>query len=424
VIELDSLRGLAALAVVIFHTNSSWLPFGWAAVDLFFVLSGYLITAIILSHGDSPGFLGRFYLRRGLRTWPVYYLVIAGICLASPLLKRPCLWSSLPFTLTYTQGLGRIWSTANEPFSRYLAHTWSLAIEEQFYLFWPALVLLVGRRGLLPIGLLCAGGSVIARNQGIWWDLCSRCDGLVLGGLLAAVRLDRGVLALSHRVRWRFSIVLRLSAAGALLYLVALAAGLGVHPDLLLPSHPASTILALSVLWLGLIHCVLQRSGSCTFWYLRLPQLVWLGQISYGLYLYHFPVLAILLDAARGLGCAGKIYPLKLLSIPLSMALAQLSWRFVEGPLLALKTRFAYHSSITALRCGQSASANRPPQELWEPMSQRALKVGPGPPEGPAENQPVAEVAPPAMKREETPGHHACLLSERGNQIGLCGDSA
>ncbi|MGC8644256.1 MAG: acyltransferase family protein, partial [Isosphaeraceae bacterium] len=125
VVELDSLRGLAALAVVIFHTNSSWLPFGWAAVDLFFVLSGFLITSIILRHGGSPGFLRGFYVRRGLRTWPIYYLLIAFFCIVSPLLSRPCLWSSLPFAVTYTQGLARVWPAAAVPFSRYLAHTWS-----------------------------------------------------------------------------------------------------------------------------------------------------------------------------------------------------------------------------------------------------------------------------------------------------------
>src|SRR5262249_4984586 len=70
VAELDSLRGFAALAVIVFHANPQWIPFGWAAVDLFFVLSGYLITSIILANGGASGFLRNFYIRRGLRTWP------------------------------------------------------------------------------------------------------------------------------------------------------------------------------------------------------------------------------------------------------------------------------------------------------------------------------------------------------------------
>src|ERR1022692_2310156 len=86
--ELDSLRGLAALAVIIFHAKEAWLPFGWAAVDLFFVLSGYLITSIILRQGGTPGFLRNFYIRRGLRTWPIYYLLIAVVIVLSPEIGR------------------------------------------------------------------------------------------------------------------------------------------------------------------------------------------------------------------------------------------------------------------------------------------------------------------------------------------------
>jgi len=90
VAELDSLRGAAALAVMIFHVKPGWLPFGWAAVDLFFVLSGYLITSIILRQGQTPGFLRNFYIRRGLRTWPIYHIAIAVIIILSPILLRPC----------------------------------------------------------------------------------------------------------------------------------------------------------------------------------------------------------------------------------------------------------------------------------------------------------------------------------------------
>ena len=78
---------------------------GWAAVDLFFVLSGYLITSIIMRDGDSPGFLRTFYTRRGLRTWPIYYLIIAVVIALSPVLRRPAHWPGLPYLLTYTQGL-------------------------------------------------------------------------------------------------------------------------------------------------------------------------------------------------------------------------------------------------------------------------------------------------------------------------------
>src|SRR5947209_20588091 len=77
--ELDALRGIAAVVIVIFHSNTRRMPWGWAAVDLFFVLSGFLITGIVLRHGGTRGFLGRFYARRALRIFPVYYLVILAL---------------------------------------------------------------------------------------------------------------------------------------------------------------------------------------------------------------------------------------------------------------------------------------------------------------------------------------------------------
>ena len=84
--ELDGLRGLAALGIVLYHSNPKRLPAGWAAVDLFFVLSGFLITSIILRHGREAGFLRNFYLRRGLRIWPIYYPDDRGVRGSEPVL--------------------------------------------------------------------------------------------------------------------------------------------------------------------------------------------------------------------------------------------------------------------------------------------------------------------------------------------------
>src|SRR5262245_25669872 len=107
--ELDALRGLAALAIVVYHFALSWFPIGWAFVDLFFVLSGYLITSIILEHRQSPRFLPRFYLRRGLRIWPIYYLCLLLLLVFGPSLPRPTDWGALPAHLTYTQNVERYW---------------------------------------------------------------------------------------------------------------------------------------------------------------------------------------------------------------------------------------------------------------------------------------------------------------------------
>ena len=143
--ELDALRGIAAVVIVIFHSNVRRFPWGWAAVDLFFVLSGFLITGIVLRHGGSRGFLSRFYIRRALRIFPAYYLVVLGLVVFRNMLPRPVDPRGLIYELTYTQFLPYYWFAEAPRYSPYLGHTWTLAIEEQFYLVWPALILLAGR---------------------------------------------------------------------------------------------------------------------------------------------------------------------------------------------------------------------------------------------------------------------------------------
>ncbi|MBV8385020.1 MAG: acyltransferase, partial [Planctomycetaceae bacterium] len=334
--ELDALRGLAALAVVIFHANPAWLPMGWAAVDLFFVLSGYLITSIILRDGDSPGFLRTFYIRRGLRTWPIYYLIIAVVIALSPVLHRPAHWPGLPYLLTYTQGLSRAWSGSATLFSTYLGHTWTLAIEEQFYLLWPALVLAAGRRRLALLALACAAGSAWARGHGFAMEtLLARSDGLALGGWLAAIRHTSGTPA-----RWTKGVRVALGMLGVLaLGTLAARQGLGSRG---LGRSPGLTVLAFNLAWLGTLDFVLTHSGHLALRPLRWPPLRQLGQVSYGLYLYHLPILLIAVDIGRGLGLPGKLYGLKVLAALACVPVAALSWRFIERPLLDRKDRFAY----------------------------------------------------------------------------------
>lgn len=341
VAELDSLRGFAAIAVMIFHTKPGWLPFGWAAVDLFFVLSGYLITSIILRHGGAPRFLVNFYTRRGLRTWPIYYLAIGVMIVLSPVLHRSCNWSQLPTALLYCQGLTRLWGGSTSPFSPYLLNTWSLAIEEQFYLIWPALILAVGHRRVAVLAILCAGGSILARSQGIWWDSLTRSDGLALGSLLAALRFHAckpDLPAWRHRFAFR---AIRLAGLAALAILCILGHSSGLKPESLLSGHPMLALLAVNLVWLGVLDLVVANAGRRSLRFLRLRAVQSLGTISYGLYLYHYPIHLLLLDLARRFGVS-RVMPLRLVAILLTFALAAASWRHIERPLLALKRRWSY----------------------------------------------------------------------------------
>lgn len=338
--ELDGLRGLAALGIVLYHSNPKRLPAGWAAVDLFFVLSGFLITSIILRHGREAGFLRNFYMRRGLRIWPIYFLTIGAFVLLNPFLPSPCNWKALPFDLTYTQTMPLYWSAKMQIFSRYLRHTWTLAVEEQFYLIWPVLVLLVGRRGVIPLSLATVAGAVLARSQGLsLMLLASRADGLAMGGLLAAL--------LQHAPAGEREMKRRLGGLGVCVLtgvagLVALGTTVGLRLPQGPPPWPALSILAFNLTWFGVVGVAAVGTGQGWISVLRWPRLRWLGQVSYGLYLYHLPIMILSGDIARGFGLRGQPFWREGPTLALCFVAAALSWRYVEEPILRLKSRFEY----------------------------------------------------------------------------------
>ena len=144
-----------------------------------------LITTIVLQHKLSWQFLKSFYLRRGLRIWPIYYLLILLLTLAG-LGKL----DALAYYLTYTQQTTHYWGLETPKWIP-MQHAWTLALEEQFYLFWPALVLLAGRRRVGALALAIAVISIEASYASYnWWTLLGRCDGFALGGFLAVIMAE------------------------------------------------------------------------------------------------------------------------------------------------------------------------------------------------------------------------------------------
>jgi peptidoglycan/LPS O-acetylase OafA/YrhL len=338
--ELDALRGLAAVAILAFHLKPSAFAPGWTGVDLFFVLSGYLITGIILEHGESKGFLMAFYARRGLRIWPIYYLTLFVLVAVNPYLPKPDSLAALPNFLTYTQNIQLFWK-GTAPIWPQFGHTWTLALEEQFYLIWPALLLLAGRRRVVAVCLATIALGYMARDGG-WFSydrysqdiLIGRCDGFALGGLLAA--LLRG--GSSRRVR--------LGIAGAFLGAVGyfawgiLAAGSATRfLGLPTPPDPAGTILAVGVLYFGLVGLVVIGAGSSWLAPLRLRPLRYLGQISYGLYLYHYPTFWAI-DGFRFV--YDQSWTIRAVKLAATLVIAVISWHLIESPILRLKERFRY----------------------------------------------------------------------------------
>jgi len=334
--ELDGVRGLAALAIVLFHAQPDWLPLGWAAVDLFFVLSGFLITSIVLKHGHSPGFLRQFYLRRGLRIWPIYYLTLLCFIVFRHHLPVRCEWSGLWYYVTYTQDIPLYWSSQAPRFHGFLNHTWTLAIEEQFYLIWPMVVRICGVRRVPFLVIGCAGLSVMARIFG--WPaslLLTRTDGLVLGGLLAAL-LHCGVLTRS-RAGWLFGILVAIGVCGV----AAMASALDLTcKDL---SVSGGGLLGINIALTGLIGITLIGSGSAWLAPLRWGPLLYLGKISYGLYLFHYVILMVSAGQLR-MWAPWAMPPGRLLvTVLICFLAASLSYVLIEEPMLRLKKRFEYN---------------------------------------------------------------------------------
>ncbi len=335
--ELDGVRGLAAVVILLYHLRPGGaVPMGWAAVDLFFVLSGYLITSIILKHLDSPGFLRAFYIRRGLRIWPPYLLAIAALVLVDASLGDRLPLNYLPSLLTFTQGLP--WLAGPHTASpAYFGHCWTLAIEEQFYLLWPALLLIFGRRGVWPL----AGGfialSLAMRGMGASpFVLVARCDGFACGALVASLLRDQARLGLSTRT---LRTGLGLSALAMFVYTSAKLYG----PRYGWIEPPGSALLGLNVLFASLVGLLVLGGGAAWTAWLRSRPLVYLGQISYGLYLYHALVFFLVFTAAQGLGF-GPSMGRDAVALGLTWVVATISWRHLELPLLSLKDRYPYNA--------------------------------------------------------------------------------
>jgi len=349
--ELDSIRGLAALAIVIYHL---WFPavgvFG-LAVDLFFVLSGYLITTIILNNAFTEGFLFAFYARRSLRIWPVYYLTLTAMVVTNQFLPVPGNLEDLPFYLTYTQEVAHSWMGREPTFPLTFRHTWSLAIEEQFYIFWPVMIWIAGRRGLPAIAIVAVSGAVAARAWGVnHFILITRCDGLALGGLLAGLLGERvHTHSMSSDRQSRF-IKLSLAALGVVLMVLICTRLLSARwPGLAPPSTIDSLkMLGTNLVLLAMVGEIVLHSGRPELRWLRNPLLVYLGTISYGIYLYHHIIFKLWNSLAVRYGWPENM-AVDLIKLGTSITLAILSWHFVERPILALKERFRYQPTAQGL---------------------------------------------------------------------------
>lgn len=337
---MDALRGVFALVIVAAHIgllNGS--PWVLSSVDLFFVLSGYFITNNVMKNRQSPGFLSVFFTRRALRIWPAYYLALAACLLLSRKLRWDAPPDAWPYYLTFTQNVQAYLNWPLPKFSGMFIHTWTLAIEEQFYLLWPLLLRRTGRRTTLAVVLMFAVMPTVGRVLGYSpYLLLTRCDGLALGALLSVVLSDR------ERVARR---LFAYRAAFATIGLTAL-----IVPELTgLASTslgPAFFTTRASIVYFGLAGLTLCLQGHPALRPLRDRRLCYIGSVSYGLYLYHPLVFGALPKfykkiVFRQLGLTSELL-MNVTMVAVCFLLAELSSRFVEGPILALKDRLTFGS--------------------------------------------------------------------------------
>jgi len=357
---LDGVGGLAILLVLMFHFTdwsdgaSQWLRAGWIGVDLFFVLSGFLITRILLETRDSANYFRSFYARRSLRIFPLYFGVLVAIFIVGP-------WVGLDQLPGYTElaeKQGWFWTYSPNIYvsitGRFdlhaswldLTHFWSLAVEEHFYLIWPAAVLLLSHRGLVKLCLICMILAPISRilmiviwsrPLGPYFLTFCRIDSLAVGGLMAVLTRQAQGLADAKRKAQVMAIVGTLA-----MVLLGLRTGRIAAADRLIQMIGFS---ALGIAFAGMIVLVsITERGR--FWsrVWTNPLLGTLGRYSYGIYVYHqlfgrklATLIAPHLQWAGSLGASLLTIGVGLL---VTLAVAMASYHLLEAPFLRLKSRF------------------------------------------------------------------------------------
>lgn len=336
--ELDAIRGLAAVAVMIFHSRRDFW-FGATGVDLFFVLSGYLISEIILQNRHRHGFLRTFFARRALRILPIYYLVVISVFIVNSYLSHPRSTDGYPYYLFYLQNTPHYWGCVPPVPGLPIGHTWTLAIEEQFYLLWPFVVVL-----LAPARLMCVCVCLVLFSSGARFEglnsgtLLGHLDGLALGAILACLRA-RWQWARSPTASLFFFAIAGLCAA---IYFIVWHLRAAQCLDTAKAFRGNAGLLIISIAYFGLIGGLSSAAGARCTAVLRQRWLIGLGTISYGLYLYHVVVYAAFDSFFKFDRRHDDCWWLGASKVTVSVGVACLSWHFIEKPILKLKNRFAY----------------------------------------------------------------------------------
>jgi peptidoglycan/LPS O-acetylase OafA/YrhL len=344
---LDGLRAVAVLAVLAYHFGAGWLQGGFLGVDLFFVLSGYLITSLLLLEWqrDDTIHFGAFWARRARRLLPALLVVLIAIALWGRFVLSSDQWGGLRADEIWTLFYGANWhfiSSAQSYFSpepSMLRHAWSLAIEEQFYLVWPLLVfaclrLTRGKHALL-VGLCVVGtaGSVLVMTSHFtpgadpsraYYGTDARASQLLIGALLAVLLIHWVPRARASRLALQC-----LGVLGAIVTVV-LVLERPRPRDMALPGG----FLVFAISAALVIAAIVQPSRNPLRAVLCLRPIRWIGAVSYGVYLWHFPV-SVALTRARLTGWGWDIpgWQITVLRLAATFGISALSYYLIELPI-------------------------------------------------------------------------------------------
>lgn len=335
--QLDGLRAVAVLLVLLGHFALDQSVVGHVGVRIFFVLSGYLITGILLQARDARDAgqgqpLRHFYVRRMLRLWPAYYLLL-GIALIG---NVGDIRAVAPWHLAQMSNI--LFALRNAFVPPVTAHWWSLAVEEQYYLVWPLVVMLLPRGWLVPaigvaIAMANAGRAFIPMDDIAYLTLPFMSFDALAAGALVAVAERRAPLG-SPLPGWLLPATLALGAVTIIVLLAPLPLGLNYHLSEALTAP----------LFAGLV--ALAAAGRTPAWLGRVlawPPLLYVGRISYGVYLYHLFILLAMwkLDETAAFLARHRMV-MFLIGSAATIIVASASWYMIEKPVNALKRRFPF----------------------------------------------------------------------------------
>lgn len=354
---LDGIRAVAVLMVILFHFG--YFAPGWIGVQIFFTLSGYLITSILLKSKSSslPDYFGVFYWHRALRILPVVYvfLVVCGVSYAISG-KPPSLPSDSPWLISFTGNFARMRpQDLGAPF----VHLWSLAVEQQFYLIWPILIFFLPVRGfrvvvagilvLTPLVryvvfqyLIHLDGDASYAGKAAYILPFTQFDAFAAGAAIPLWSIDQ----MRNAGKWFLLAIAIVGIAGFAVLMSEYTSGRGAivlsfgYAMFLVQCHGyvwAYTLLNFASM-LGIV-CALQRVGPVSV--LESRPLVWVGKISYGVYVYHLPLLLLceaMMDRLH-IATRGPIRPIFFLVwVGLALFTSDFSFRRLEAPILKLKS--------------------------------------------------------------------------------------